>query len=153
MQSLMLSFLSAGQKILLIVLNTILLFAFILGIPHVSLAQNSPLNGQDNTENQGYLMLDAGSIPAEKISQFVDAYLKVLNLIEQRERALQEAETSLESQRLEKEIEGEALQLIEEAGLTRQEYLQLLSLANIDPEFGERVAEAVAGKDYKSFNP
>ena len=42
--------------------------------------------------------------------------------------------------RVEQEIESEALAIIEKAGLTRQEYLQLLGLANTDPEFGERIA-------------
>ena len=64
----------------------------------------------------------------------------VLSLIEQREGILQEAETQSEAQQLEREVEAEALAIIEASGLTWQEYLQLLGLANIDPEFGERIA-------------
>jgi Domain of unknown function (DUF4168) len=82
----------------------------------------------------------AGDISSEKISQFVQAYLQVLKLIEQREGILQGAETQTEAQQLEREVEAEALVMIEASGLTWQEYLQLLSLANIDPEFGERIA-------------
>lgn len=82
----------------------------------------------------------AGDISSEKLSQFVQAYLQVLNLIEQREGILQEAETQSEAQQLEREVEAEALAIIEASGLTWQEYLQLLGLANIDPEFGERIA-------------
>lgn len=84
--------------------------------------------------------LDADAISAEKISQFVQAYLQVLELIEQRENELQGAELDSESQQIQQEIEAEAVALIQAYGLTLQEYLQLLSLTNIDPEFGERVA-------------
>lgn len=83
--------------------------------------------------------LDASDISSEKISQFVQAYLKVVALIEQRESDLQGAETESESLQLQQEIQAEALSVIEAEGLTVQEYLQLLGLANIDPEFGERV--------------
>jgi single-stranded DNA-specific DHH superfamily exonuclease len=82
----------------------------------------------------------ADNIPSEKASQFVHACLKVVALIERREGELQAAETESESARIQQEIEAEAIAIIEQAGLTRQEYLQLLSLANVDPEFGERVA-------------
>lgn len=83
--------------------------------------------------------LDSNSIPSEKVNQFVQAYLDVLTLIERREGDLQGAETESESQRIEQEIEAEALARIEAAGLTRHEYLQLLGLANTDGEFGERI--------------
>lgn len=86
------------------------------------------------------LSLDPGNIPSEKVSQFVYACLQVVKLIESREGELQAAETESESLRIEQETEAEALAIIEKAGLTRQEYLQLLGLANTDPEFGERVA-------------
>ncbi|NJP08234.1 MAG: DUF4168 domain-containing protein [Leptolyngbyaceae cyanobacterium RU_5_1] len=84
--------------------------------------------------------LDPNNIPSEKVSQFVHACSQVVKLIERREGELQAAETDSESLRIEQEIEAEALAIIEKAGLTRQEYLQLLGLANTDPEFGERVA-------------
>jgi hypothetical protein len=83
--------------------------------------------------------LDANAISSEKLSQFVQAYLQVVGLIEQREVEFQSAETESESLRIQQDIEKEAIALIETTGLTLQEYLQLLSLANIDPEFSERV--------------
>ncbi len=85
-------------------------------------------------------LLDATTIPTEKVNKFVQAYLQVWQLISRREGELQAAETELESLRIAQEIETEAFAIIEQAGLTNQEYLQLLGLANIDPEFGERVA-------------
>ncbi len=89
----------------------------------------------------------ASDISSEKVSQFVSAYLQVLRLIEQREGILQGAETQSEAQQLEQEVETEALGIIEAAGLTWQEYLQLLGLANIDPEFGERIAAQLQESD------
>lgn len=84
--------------------------------------------------------LNSSNIPSEKVSQFVTACLKVVALIERREGELQGAETESESLRIQQDIEAEAIAIIEAAGLTRQEYLQLLGLANVDPEFGERIA-------------
>ncbi|MBW4553401.1 MAG: DUF4168 domain-containing protein [Aphanocapsa sp. GSE-SYN-MK-11-07L] len=89
----------------------------------------------------------ASDISSEKVSQFVNAYLQVLRLIEQREGILQGAETQSEAQQLEQEVETEALGIIEAAGLTWQEYLQLLGLANIDAEFGERIAAQLQESD------
>jgi hypothetical protein len=107
------------------------------------LAQDSPLDLQNSGPDQrsiNRLGLDSSNIPSEKVSQFVQACLQVVTLIERREGDLQATETEAESSRIEQEIEAAALAIIEKNGLTRQEYLQLLGLANTDPEFGERVA-------------
>ncbi|WP_082065343.1 DUF4168 domain-containing protein [Aliterella atlantica] len=85
-------------------------------------------------------LLDTTTIPAEKVNKFVQAYLQVWQLISQRQGELQAAETELESLRIEQDVEAKASAIITQSGLTKQEYLQLLGLANVDPEFGERVA-------------
>ncbi len=84
--------------------------------------------------------LDPDTIPSEKVSQFVQACVQVVALVERREAELQAAETDADSLRIQQEIEAEALAIIQAAGLTRQEYIQLLGLANTDAEFGEQVA-------------
>ncbi|MGP1387505.1 MAG: DUF4168 domain-containing protein [Thainema sp.] len=84
--------------------------------------------------------IQVDDISSEKISQFVQAYVQVVELIDQREAELQQAETESESLRIQHDIVAEAFSQIEETGLSQQEYLQLLGLANIDPEFGERIA-------------
>lgn len=89
----------------------------------------------------------ASDIASEKVSQFIQSYLQVLSLVEQREPILQAAETQLEASQLEREIELEAWGLVEKNGLTRQEYLQLLGLANSDTEFGERIAAQLQEAD------
>lgn len=83
--------------------------------------------------------LNANDIPSEKVSQFVNAYLQVVNLIDRRESELQRTETESESLQLQQQIQAEAFQLIQSAGLSQQEYWQLLGLANSDPDFRERI--------------
>ncbi len=102
--------------------------------------QTQPFDGQPSESTPP---LNASNISSEKVSQFVNAYLQVLDLIEQREDELQQAETTSESQQVTQDIETQANQIIAESGLTRQEYLQLLSLANTDAEFGERIATQI----------
>jgi hypothetical protein len=126
----------------------LLIVLFLWLVPNLSatsLAQESSTstNGTNLVLEQGVINrsgLDPNNIPSEKVSQFVHACLQVVALIERREGELQGAETESESLRIEQEIEAEALAIIEKAGLTHQEYLQLLGLANTDPEFGERIA-------------
>lgn len=96
------------------------------------------------------IALDANTISSEKISQFVRAYWQVLALLGRREAQLHAAETSAQSQRLEQEIAAEAITIIESAGLTQSEYLQLLTLANTDSEFGERVATQLQEEIHRS---
>lgn len=90
-----------------------------------------------------YSSPDVNNISSEKVSQFVQAYVQVIKLVEQREGELQSAETESESLQIQQEIEAEAFQAIASTGLTWQEYLQLLGLANTDPEFGERIATQI----------
>ena len=79
------------------------------------------------------------TFPRKKVDQFVSAYLSVAHLIDDRNEELQRAETETESLQLQRAIESEAFSLIEATGLNRQDYFQLLGLANTDPEFRDRV--------------
>ncbi|WP_448570820.1 DUF4168 domain-containing protein [Trichothermofontia sp.] len=83
--------------------------------------------------------IDSDDISAEKVNQFIQAYLQVVALIDQRQADLQGADSELESLRVQQEIEAQAQALIRQAGLMPSEYLQLLNLTHLDPEFGERV--------------
>jgi len=123
-------------RILLMLL--MLLTAVLLWVLPASAAESPPMAAE--AEPTLGRSLDADDISAEKINQFVRAYLQVLALIEGREAELQGAEMELESQQIQREIEAQAIALIQAEKLTLQEYLQLLSFTNIDPEFGERVA-------------
>ncbi len=90
--------------------------------------------------------VSADDIPSEKLTQFVTAYSGVMTLIRRNESLIQTAETEQESIRLQQAIETAAVQLIEQAGLTRSEYIQLLSLANLDDEFGEKIVTLLQEK-------
>jgi hypothetical protein len=131
-----------GAIALLLVLAS-LLFAFAgagLAARTGTSLQTQPFDGQPS---ESPAPLNASNISSEKVTQFVNAYLQVLDLIEQREDELQQAETTSESQQVTRDIETQANQIIADSGLTRQEYLQLLSLANTDAEFGERIATQI----------
>ena len=91
--------------------------------------------------------LSAKDIPSEKVDQFVSAYLQVVELIDTRSEELQRAETEADSRRLQQAIQIDAFNLIEAAGLTRQDYWQLLGLANTDPEFRDRVLAQLEERD------
>jgi hypothetical protein len=131
------------KPLLLFVLVGLLWFA--PGLPAIAMTQElaSDATGSEVVRQSAppaWSEVDPGNISSEKVSQFVHACLQVVALIERREGELQGAETESESLRIEQEIEAEALAIIEQAGLTRQEYVQLLGLANTVPEFGERIA-------------
>ena len=91
--------------------------------------------------------ISAGDIPADKVEQFVSAYLSVTQLIEERGQDLQRAETEAESLQLERTVETDAIDLIQASGLTQQDYFQLLGLANTDPEFRDRVLAQLEERD------
>jgi ABC-type nitrate/sulfonate/bicarbonate transport system substrate-binding protein len=126
-----------------LILSLLLWLGIGLGYPTSATAENaSPETSSPSVEQlaPNHSVLDADAISPEKVSQFVRAYLQVVSWVEQQEGELQAAETDSESVRVQQEIEAEALGLIEAEGLTLQEYMQLLTLANLDPEFGDRIA-------------
>ena len=82
---------------------------------------------------------DGADIAADKVDQFVLAYLQVLKLLSDREPELPAAETSAEAVKVQQAIEADAIQLIEESGLTMPEYMQMLKLASKDAAFRDKV--------------
>lgn len=81
----------------------------------------------------------SADISSETLNRFVTAYRQVLNLVEERADELRRAETETASLRIQRDLENEAIATIEDAGLTWQEYVQLLSLANSDADLSERI--------------
>ena len=84
-------------------------------------------------------MVDSADIPADKVDQFAGAYLKVLQLLSDREPELPAAETSAEALKVQQSIEAEAVALIKDSGLTMSEYMQILGLASQDATFRDKV--------------
>ncbi len=93
------------------------------------------------------------AIPSDKMTQFALAYGQVLQIVDRREVELQSAETESIAARIRRDVEMEALEAIESAGLNRQEYVQLLNLVSVDGEFGEEVALALQEIDIKVPKP
>ena len=91
--------------------------------------------------------INSANIPSEKVSQFVTAYLQVVDLIDARSEELERATTEAESLKLQQDIQRAAYDLIEENGLTRQDYWQLLGLANTDAEFRDRILAQLEERD------
>ncbi len=104
--------------------------------PVVSLADD--VNTLPVTESVAPLT-ESTDVAAEKVDQFAQAYLHVLELLSDRESELPAAETSAEAAKVQQSIEAEAVSLIEESGLTMPEYMQLLGLASEDASFRDKV--------------
>lgn len=87
----------------------------------------------------GRSLSDSADIAADKVDQFAQAYLQVLQLLSDREPELPAAETNAEALKIEQSIEAEAIDLIESNGLTLPEYMQVLGLASQDATFRDKV--------------
>lgn len=84
-------------------------------------------------------LAEGTEIAAEKIDQFAQAYLQVLEVLSDREAEIPAAETNAEALKIEKSIESDVVALIQESGLTLPEYMQILGLASQDPTFQDKV--------------
>ena len=82
---------------------------------------------------------DSAEIAADKVDQFAQAYLQVLQVLSDREPELPAAETSAEALKVQQSIEAEAMERIESSGLTLPEYMQILGLASQDATFRNKV--------------
>ena len=91
--------------------------------------------------------VNSADIPSEKVTQFVSAYLEVVALIDTRSEELERAQTEAESLQIQQDIQRAAYDLIEANGLTRQDYWQLLGLANGDTEFRDRILAQLEERD------
>ena len=87
----------------------------------------------------GRSLSDSADIAADKVDQFAQAYLQVLQLLSDREPELPAAETNAEALKIEQSIEAEAIDLIKSNGLTLPEYMQVLGLASQDATFRDKV--------------
>lgn len=87
----------------------------------------------------GRALTNSADIAADKVDQFAQAYLQVLQLLSDREPELPAAETSAEALKIEQSIEAEAVELIKSSGLTLPEYMQVLGLASQDAALRDKV--------------
>jgi len=93
----------------------------------------------ETAQSPSGLPADSADIAADKVDQFADAYLQVLQLLSDREPELPAAETSAEALKIQQSIEADAVALIKASGLTMPEYMQILGLASQDAGFRDKV--------------
>jgi hypothetical protein len=120
-----------------ILLTTLLCLTFcligLLTLPALSLADGAP------TAESIAPLSEHADIAANKVDQFAQAYLQVLELLSDREPELPAAETSAEALKIQQSIEAEAVKQIESSGLTMAEYMKMLGLASQDEAFRDKV--------------
>ena len=129
-----------ASRLLSYVLAAVLCLTSLLSFPALSLADASSTSvAIEAAQALAGLPADSADIAADKVDQFAAAYLKVLQLLSDREPELPAAETSAEALKAQQSIEAEAVALIKESGLTMPEYMQILGLASQDASFRNKV--------------
>ena len=107
----------------------------LIGFPAVARAEGQTLLPTKTVQPRS----DSAEIAADKVDQFAQAYLQVLQVLSDREPELPAAETSAEALKVQQSIEAEAVERIESSGLTLPEYMQILGLASQDTAFRDKV--------------
>jgi len=142
------------SRLLSLLLATVIFVTALVGMPSVAWAQTA--RGADSvliaemvetaetaetaeTIETAQTITDGADIAAEKVDQFAQAYLQVLQLLNDREPELPAAETSTEALAIQQSIESDAIAIIQTAGLTMPEYMQILGLASQDEAFQDKV--------------
>ncbi len=134
------SFKSKGDRFLSYVLAAVLCLTSLLSFPALSLANpSSTAVAIEAAQALTGSSADSADIAADKVDQFAAAYLKILQLLSDREPELPAAETSAEALKVQQSIEAEAVALIKASGLTMPEYMQILGLASQDASFRDKV--------------
>lgn len=129
-----------ASRFLSCVLAAVLALTGLLSFPALSFADTSSTAAAiEAAQSLTVAPADSADIAADKVDQFSAAYLKVLQLLSDREPELPAAETSAEALKVQQSIEAEAVALIKESGLTMPEYMQILGLASQDASFRDKV--------------
>lgn len=111
----------------------------LIGFPAPSLAQATLAQVTDPASVVTSAIAPEAEIAAEKIDQFAQAYLQILQLLSDREAEIPAAETNAEALKIEKSIEADAIAIIQSSSLTLPEYMQILGLASQDTAFQDKV--------------
>jgi hypothetical protein len=82
-------------------------------------------------------------VTQEQIDAFVEAALAVQEIEQDFGGRLQEVETAEEAEQLQQQAQAEALQAVEESGLSIPEYFLVLEAAQADPELHAEIVAAL----------
>lgn len=93
--------------------------------------------------NAGSGLLQAENVTDEQVEQVAAALLEIEPLLRQATEQLAEAESNEQRQTIASTFEQQATQLVTAAGLTVDEYRQLIELANTNSQVGQRIAAQI----------
>ncbi|MEM8506152.1 MAG: DUF4168 domain-containing protein [Cyanobacteria bacterium P01_D01_bin.1] len=85
------------------------------------------------------LAVVSSDVAPDKLNQFAQAYLQILQLLSDRQAELPEDETTPAATDIQKSIEADTIRIIEGSGLTLPEYMQILEMANQDERFQRKI--------------
>ncbi len=77
----------------------------------------------------------------EQVDQLVTALVDIEPLLREASTELRRTQDPDEQRQIEQTFETEATAIVEDSGLTVDQYRQFINLANANPEFGQRVAQ------------
>jgi hypothetical protein len=83
--------------------------------------------------------LRSGDVPEQVVSQVGKAVAEILKVRQSLEETLAGAQTDEERQSLTDQVEGAAVRAISDQGLTVDQYNQVITAAQEDPDLEERV--------------
>ena len=106
-----------------------------VGLPATVLAEGEPSQAPQTAP----VLSGSPDITADQVDRFAQAYLQILQLLDEREPELPAAQTNAEALKVEQSIEADAIAAIENVGLTLPEYMQILELASRDAAFRDKV--------------
>jgi len=131
-------FLDSVNYIQYLFVATALCLIVLVSGPSQCLAETSVMSTESTVEITDAID-ESADIATEKIDQFSQAYLQVLQLLSDRESEIPAAETNAEALKIEQSIEADAIAIIESSGLTMPEYMEILGLASQDETFQDKV--------------
>lgn len=111
--------------------------------------QQDPMQQQDPAQQQQYDAQQYGAdqgapaaqtdVSDDKLQTYAEAEQKVQEIRDEFQQQMPEAETPEDAQALQQEAQQEMVSAVEDAGLTVEEYNQLASLMQTNPELRERM--------------
>lgn len=97
--------------------------------------------------------LTADQVTDEQVEQLVLALSEIEPLLRKASAELQANQDAAKRQQIEQQFESQATQVVESTGLTVEQYIQLVTLAQRDQEFGQRVNQQLEQLQEESESP
>lgn len=95
------------------------------------------------SQAQEQAIMPPGEISQDQVDAFAEAAVAVQRVEQDFSLRLQEVETPEEAEQLQQEAQTEAIQAVEDSGLSLPEYYAVLEAANADPELYAMLVERI----------